>query len=148
MGHTFQGQSEREYAAAVDPAADLVFVDLRSLRVDGEHLALDAMTLEPVAVAPPAAYATEGKHAGMLARAVVLERRRRIPGRPALQLALDRRRLREQRTHGCELLVVGEVRGGRDREIAIVHVVSRTGERDRLQRLGGRPHERHNAGVS
>src|SRR5439155_5342698 len=111
MGHSLERQRERKYAAAVDRAADLVLGDLCSLGVDGEHLALHAVPLEPVALAPPAMDAAEGKHAGVLAGAVVLERRRRIPGRSALQLALARGRLGEQRAHGRELLLVREMRG-------------------------------------
>src|SRR5437764_8160675 len=117
--HSLQRQGEREYAAAVDRAADLVLVDVRGLCVDGEHLALNAVTFQPVALAPPAVGAAEGKHAGVLTGAVVPERRGRVPRWPALELALGRRRLCEQRAHGRELLLVREMRGRGDREVPI-----------------------------
>ena len=48
----------------------------------------------------------------------------------------------------CELLVVGEVRRRRDREVAVVQVLTRARERQRLDRLRRRAHERDEVRVS
>src|SRR5439155_3219057 len=72
VGHSFQRQSEREDAAPVYRVDDLVLVNLRRLGVEGEHLPLHAMPLEPVTVAPPTFGAAESEHAGVLAGTVVL----------------------------------------------------------------------------
>jgi hypothetical protein len=68
--------------------------------------------------------------------------------RAALEVVLGRRRLREERPDGCELLFVGDVRRGGDREVAVVEVLTRARERQRLDRLRGRTHERDEVGVS
>ena len=53
----------------------------------------------------------------------------------ALELVLRGRRLREQRLHRLELIRPGEVGGRRDREVAVVEVLARPGDRQRLERL-------------
>ena len=67
--------------------------------------------------------------------------RGRVADEPALELVLGRRRLREQRAHGLERLRPGEVRRGGDREVAVVEIVARARERQRLERLRRRAHE-------
>jgi len=103
---------------------------------------------QSVALGAPTMREADREHAGVLARAVVLERRRRISRRPALELALGGGHFRKQRTHGCELFYVCEMRGRDDREVAIVEVGSRSSEGDGLDRLGGRTHERDEAGIA
>jgi hypothetical protein len=73
----------------------------------------------------------------------VVQRRRRVALRPALELLHRRRRLLEQRAHRRELGLVREVRRGCDRKVARVQVVACARERQRLQRLRRRAHERH-----
>src|SRR6185369_17561837 len=88
MCHLFQLQREGEHAAAVDRGPDLVLRHLCRLGVRREHLPLDTVALEPVALASPAVRTAEGEHPGVLARAVVLEPGRRLSLAPALELVL------------------------------------------------------------
>ena len=91
--HPFQRQCEGEDAAPVYCGPDLVFGNLRRLGVDGEHLPLHAVALEPVTLAPPAPCPTEREHPGVLPGTIVLEPGRRLTARPALELVFGRRRL-------------------------------------------------------
>ena len=68
--------------------------------------------------------------------------------RPAFEVVLGGWRLREERLDGLELLGVGEVRRRRDREVPVVEVLTRARERQGLDRLRGRAHERDEVGVS
>src|SRR6188472_2242990 len=86
--HPFQWKGEREDAAAVDPRADLVLVDLGSLRVHSEHLALHTMALQAVTLAAPAMGTAQRQHPRVLAGAVVLERRWWVALGPAFELRL------------------------------------------------------------
>ena len=146
--HPLEREPEREHAAAVDARRDVVLRYFGRLRVDGEHLALHPVTLEAVALAAPAPRPAEREHAGVLARAVVLEPGRRVPLRPALELVLARRRTREQPADRRQLRLVGEVRGGGNRQVAVADVVARPRQRDRLQRLGRGAHQRHQRGIA
>src|SRR5262249_61776723 len=101
--------------------------------MNGVHLALDAMSLETIALAAPPAGTAEREHPRVFAAAVVVQLSRRRPGRAAFELALLRRSLRQEPAHSRELIAIGEVGGRRDREVAIVDVVTRHGERNRLQ---------------
>ena len=74
----------------------------------------------------------------MLARAVVVDRWLR----PGLEVCLGRGRFREQRPDRVELFGPREVRGAGDRDLAIVQIGSGSYERERLERLRGRPQER------
>src|SRR5205085_11110174 len=107
--HSLERQCERDDAAAVDTCAELVRVELGRLGVDGVHLALDAMAFEPVALAPPAARPAECEHPRVLAAAVVVQPARGRSGRPAFELALLCRRLRQERPDCSELIRIREV---------------------------------------
>ena len=74
--HPLEREREREHAAAVDRGRDLLPLGVGGGRDLGEARVLDGMGLEPVAAARPAMGTAEREHAGVLARAVVLERRR------------------------------------------------------------------------
>ena len=120
--HPLEREREGDDAAAVDGRRHLVDLDVGGGR---DHVAarmLDRVRVEPVAAARPAVGAAEREHAGVLAGAVVLERRRLGA---ALELSLVGRRLREQAAHGVELLGRGEVRGGGDRDLLRGQVVAR-----------------------
>ena len=136
--HPLERQREGEHAAAVDGGRQVVGATSGRLGDLGQACVLDRVRREPIAAARPALGAAEREHPGVLARAVVLERRRL---RPALELVLVRRRLREQAAHGGELLGPGEVGGGRDRDLLVGEVVARPHERERLERLGRRAQE-------
>src|SRR5262245_16849151 len=103
----------------------------------GVHLALDPMSFKAIALAAPTSGTAEREHSRVLAAAVVVQLPGRRAGRTAFELALLRRSLRQEGAHGRELISIGEVRGRCDREVAIVDVVARPGERNRLQRLRG-----------
>ena len=70
----------------------------------------------------------------MLAGARVLDRCRL---RARFEVGLGCVRLREQRPDDLELLGPGEMRGARDRDLAVVEIGTRADERERLDRLGG-----------
>ena len=146
--HSLEGKGEGEDAAAVDPRAELVLGNLGRLGVDGEHLPLHAVAFEPVALAAPAFRATEREHPGVLPGAVVLEPRRRLTLRPALELLLARRHFGQQRAHGRELRNVGKVGRRRDRKIALVEIGPGTRRGDRLKRLRRGAHECDQARVA
>ena len=119
-------------AAAVDRGRDLVGRDVGGSRDLGVAGVLDRMRREPVAAAGPAVHPAEREHPGVLARAVVLKRRRLGA---ALELVLGRGRLLEQAANRRELLGRGEVRGGRDRDLLRRQVVADADERQRLERF-------------
>ena len=54
----------------------------------------------------------------------------------------------QERLDGLELLGIGEVRRRRDREVSVVEVLTRARERQGLDRLRGRAHERDEVGIS
>jgi hypothetical protein len=91
--HSLEGKGEGENTAAVDTRAELVLGNLRRLGMDGEHLALHSVALEPVTLAPPALRPAERQHPGVLPRAVVLEPRGPLALGATLELVLARRRL-------------------------------------------------------
>jgi len=66
----------------------------------------------------------------------------------ALELVLIRRRTSKQTADSRQLGLVGEVRGGGDREVAVADVVARPRQWDCLQRLGRRAHQSDEAGVA
>ena len=105
--HSLEGKGEGEDTAAVDTRAELVLGNLRRLGMDGEHLALHAVALEPVTLAPPALCPAEREHPGVLPGAVVLEPRGRLALGATLELVLARRRLGQQRAHRRKLGIVG-----------------------------------------
>ena len=130
--HPLERQREGDHAAAVDRRRDLLGRDVGRRGDLGEAGVLDRMRRQPVAAARPAVHPAEREHPGVLAGAVVLERRRLGA---ALELVLGRGRLREQAADRGELLGRGEVRGGRDRDLLRRQVVARADERQRLERL-------------
>ena len=75
QGHPLERERERDDAAPVDRRRDLVGGRVGGGRDLGEAGVLDRMGREPIAAAGPAARAAERKHSGVLARAVVLQRR-------------------------------------------------------------------------
>jgi hypothetical protein len=95
----------------------------------------------------PAFGAADGDHARVLAGAVVLERRGWVAEGSALELVLAASGLLEERANRVELSVVGEVRGGGDRQPARLEVGIRARERQRLQRLRRGAQERHEPGI-
>src|SRR5947208_1803998 len=140
--HTLERQRERDHAAAVDGGWDLVLGHLCRLRVNGEHRALHRMARQPVTLTRPAVRTAEGEHPRVLARTIVVQGRRWIALRAALELVDVGGRLRQQRAHGGQLRLVGEMRSGCDCEVARVEVVPRACEPDRLQRRRRGAHER------
>ena len=125
-------QGERRNAAAVDRHRHLVEAHACGRGDLEPDLLLQRMGSEPVVVGLEAAGAADGEKARVLARAVVLDRRRVGSG---LEVGLGRGRVCEERAHGVELLRQRPVRGAGDRELAVVDVGSRAGERQRLERL-------------
>src|SRR5207247_2658557 len=111
----------------------------------GEARLLDPVAGESVALARPAVRTTEGEEAGMLARAVVLERRRLGA---ALELVLGCSRGGEQAADGCELLRASEMRRAGDGELLVGQVGSGLYERECLERLGRGAEECHEAWVA
>src|SRR5512132_2114020 len=104
------------------------------------------MLEQAVALGRPALRTAEREHSRVLPRAVVLELRA-LEG-AALEVVLGRRRLREERPDRLELGVVRQMRGRGDREVAVIQVLTRARERQRLDRLRGRAHERDEVWVS
>src|SRR5215210_2302212 len=86
--------------------------------------------------------ATEREHAGVLARAVVLHTFRWVPIRAAFELVLAGRRAGQERADGRELLGAGEMRSARDRQLLLRKLRERATQRQSLQRLRRRAHER------
>src|SRR5439155_27293564 len=106
------------------------------------------VAFQAVALAAPALRATEREHPGVLSGAVVPEPRWRLTLRPALELVLVRRRLGQQRAHGRELRIVGEVGRRCERKIALVEVDPGTRHGDRLKRLRRGAHEGDQARIA
>jgi hypothetical protein len=140
--HPLQRHRERDHAAAVDRRGDHLRGQARRRRDLGEKQTLERMLGPAVPARLPAAGATESQHPGVLARAVVIEPLGRATLLEAtLQLLLGGRRLREEGANGGDLIFVGEVRSGSDREVAVVQVLARPGERQCLERLRRRAEE-------
>src|SRR5262245_17995965 len=100
-----QRQREGDDAAAVDRRVDLVGAgEARDLR---EPRLLAWMVGQAIALGRPALGPAQREHPGVLARAVVLQLRA-LEG-PALEVVLGRGRLREERAHGLELVLVGQM---------------------------------------
>ena len=93
-----------------------------------------------VALDRPAVRAAGREHAGVLARAVVVDRLLRaalLP--PAVELVLAAAGRGQQLAHGLDVPRRAVVRGGRDRELLLAELRVGARERQRLQRLRGRP---------
>src|SRR6185312_6563819 len=90
MCHPLERHCERDHAAAVDAGWKGSLAQFRRLGVHGEHRALHWVIGQAVPLRLPAVGAAEGEHAGVLARAVVVDRRGRISLRAALEV-VDRR---------------------------------------------------------
>src|SRR5205085_10390816 len=107
----------------------------RDLSLD---LALERMAGEPVPLGLPAARPARGKHARVLAGAVVEDRLPRTALLEAeLEVVLGRRGLREQPSDRLDLLRLGTVGSGRDRDVLVVELVARANRRQCLERLRG-----------
>src|SRR5919109_2388157 len=135
MRHPFERQREGDDPAAVDRRRDLALVDLGCGGDLREHRLLTRVVGEAVAARVPLLRPAEREEPGVLPGAVVTDPLRRISFGPTLELVLLRRRLREERAHGAELLRVGDVRGAGDGDLAVVDVRPRPDDRQRLNRL-------------
>src|SRR4051812_3208026 len=98
------------------------------------------MALVAVALDGPAVSSAGGDHAGVLAGAVVVDRLRRTALLDAaVELALAAAGRGQQLPHRLDVTRRAVVRGGGDRELLLAQLRVGAGERQRLQRLRGRP---------
>jgi formamidopyrimidine-DNA glycosylase len=143
--HALEAEAERDDAAAVDGRGDSPLTDVGGLGDLPQARLLDGMTGEPVAVAWPAGGAAERQHAGVLPRAVVLDR-----GRvgAAFQFVLGCRRALEERANGGELVGACEMRRAGDRDFFVRQIGPSADDRQRLQRLGRGAHEGYESRVA
>ena len=146
--HPLQGQREVDDAAAVDRCRYLLLAEIRRRRHLGQHRLLHRVVGQPVAARVPPPGAAERQEPGVLSGAVVPERARRLALGAALELVLLGGRLGEQRPDRADLLRVGQMRRGGDRQLTVVEVGPRTDDRQRLDRLRRRPHERDEPAVA
>src|SRR6185369_16400521 len=109
-------------------------------------LGLKWMLAKPVVLERPALCSADTEEAGVLAGAVVLQ-----PApvdRAALEVVLRGSGAREQLADGRQLLGPCVVRGGGDGDVLLREVVVRADEEKRLDRFGGRAHERDETSVA
>src|SRR3954471_4279530 len=118
VSHPVEPEGERDDAAAV--ARGNLRLDLGGLRVRLVTRALDRMLRQGVALPRRVASPAEGEHAGVLARAVVVDLLRRPPLlETELEIVLRRLGAREQAANRLDLLDRVVVRGAGDRELVI-----------------------------
>ena len=131
--------------AAVDRRRQRRGVDLGRGGHLGEHRFLARMSGEAVALGGPAVLAAEQEHRGVLSGAVVLE-----PSRlgAALELVLARRRLREQRADGLELIGAVKVRRAGDGDLGFGEIGAQADDRQRLDRLRRAAEVRQELGIA
>ena len=145
-GHALEGETEGGDTAAVHGDGDLVSAQACRFVERGEHLDLKWMLAEAVVLERPALCGADAEEAGVLTRAVVLDPA--AVHRATLEVVLGGSGAREELADGRQLLGPCVVRGRGDGDVLLGEVVVRADEEKRLDRLGGRAHERDESGVA
>ena len=131
------------------PGPDLGRIELGGRRYFLEQELLERVLGVAVALDRPAVGAAGGEHAGVLARAVVVDRLLRAALLPAaVELVLAAAGRGQQLAYGLDMPRRAVMRGGRDRELLFAELRVGARERQRLQRLGGGPERSRQRGVA